>query len=189
MKGTLKFLVFIVLFIAISGSANAVLFDRGNGLIYDDDLDITWLQYSNYAGATMTWVDANTWAGNLIFQGYDDWRLPEFDCSGSTCTAGEMEHLYDIEGISSASPGVFIDVRPSIYWSGTADIDDSNMAYRFNFKAGSDGSSDKTLRKYAWAVRAGDATLPAAPVAPEPISSLLFLTGGLTMGMRRLMNR
>ena len=30
-------------------SANAALYDRGNGLIYDDILDITWLQDANYA--------------------------------------------------------------------------------------------------------------------------------------------
>ena len=30
-------------------TANAALYDRGNGLIYDDVLDITWLQDANYA--------------------------------------------------------------------------------------------------------------------------------------------
>ena len=33
----------------ITLSANAALYDRGNGLIYDDVLDITWLQDANYA--------------------------------------------------------------------------------------------------------------------------------------------
>lgn len=186
MKRFINVIALIVLFLAISGSAGAALFDRGNGLIYDDDLNITWLQYANFAGATMTWEDANTWAGDLIFQGYDNWRLPEFDCSGSTCSDGEMGHLYDIEGISSTSPDMYIDVRPSIYWSGTVDSDDTSKAYRYNFKSGTEGSSDITLKKYAWAVREGDA---APPVVPEPISSILFLSGGVTMGIRRFFNK
>ncbi|MDZ7752733.1 MAG: hypothetical protein U5S82_13950 [Gammaproteobacteria bacterium] len=33
----------------LSGAASATLFDRGRGLIYDDVLDITWLQDANYA--------------------------------------------------------------------------------------------------------------------------------------------
>ena len=33
----------------ITLSANAALYDRGNGLIYDDVLDITWLQDANHA--------------------------------------------------------------------------------------------------------------------------------------------
>ncbi len=73
-----------------SGAAQAALMDRGGGLIYDDVLNITWLQDANYAktqwttsGGTqgtatgwMTWSAANTWAENLSYGGYDDWRLP-----------------------------------------------------------------------------------------------------------------
>ncbi|NNF16437.1 MAG: hypothetical protein HKN70_06795 [Gammaproteobacteria bacterium] len=33
----------------LSVSTTAALHDRGNGLIYDDVLDITWLQDANYA--------------------------------------------------------------------------------------------------------------------------------------------
>jgi len=190
MKRTVILVSITLLIIAITSSAYATLFDRGNGLIYDDDLNITWLQNANYAGVTMSWDEANTWAGNLIFQGYEDWRLPEFDCTDSTCSDGEMGHLYDMEGISSDSQGLYVDVRPSMYWSGTENIDDTSMAYRFNFKYGSDGLSDKTQTRYAWAVREGDATSPVTPpVAPEPVSSLLFLTGGATMGIRRFLKK
>jgi len=34
---------------AITNISNAGLIDRGEGMIYDDVLDITWLQDSNYA--------------------------------------------------------------------------------------------------------------------------------------------
>jgi hypothetical protein len=69
--------------------ANAELFDRGGGLIYDDALDVTWLQDANYAQTSghdadgrMTALEAKTWAENLTYYDsvrgvtYDDWRLP-----------------------------------------------------------------------------------------------------------------
>ena len=59
----------------ISGVANAGLIDRGNGLIYDDVLDVTWLQNANLSGTRMTWSDSVTWANNLDYGGFDDWRL------------------------------------------------------------------------------------------------------------------
>ena len=70
--------------------AQATLWDRGGGLIYDDVLNITWMQDANYAGERMIWDDAMTWASNLVYQGYDDWRLP-------TTIAGpnEFESGYD----------------------------------------------------------------------------------------------
>jgi len=94
--------------------AHAALFDRGGGLIYDDDLNITWLQDANYAmtsgyeaNGLMTWADAATWADTLVYGGYSDWRLPTivpqnfdngFDGTtgfGYNITAGsEIGHLY-----------------------------------------------------------------------------------------------
>jgi len=68
------------------------LFDRGGGLVYDNVLDITWLQDANYAitsGADadgfMNWYEADNWAANLSYYDsvrgvtYDDWRLPVTD--------------------------------------------------------------------------------------------------------------
>ena len=60
----------------LTSQANAGLIDRGNGLIYDDVLDITWLQDTNLAGTTMNWDDSVAWAAGLNYQGFDDWRLP-----------------------------------------------------------------------------------------------------------------
>lgn len=79
-------------------SAHAALYDRGNGMIYDDVLDITWLQDANYAASsgyaaanavgapnssytniqadgTMGWDAAAAWASQLVYGGFDDWRL------------------------------------------------------------------------------------------------------------------
>lgn len=92
--------------------ADATLIDRGSGLIYDTDLDITWLQDANYAMTSgydadglMSWNEAMTWVANLTYYdsirgiSYDDWRLPinnlhEF---GFGRTTSEMGHLYYTE--------------------------------------------------------------------------------------------
>jgi hypothetical protein len=59
----------------------AQLIDRGNGMIYDSDQDLTWLQDANYARTSgcdldwiMTWHQAMAWAGGLVFNGFDDGR-------------------------------------------------------------------------------------------------------------------
>lgn len=93
--------------------ANATLWDREGGLIYDDFLDITWLQDANYgAGQSydsdgrMTWDNAVAWADQLVCGGFDDWRLPThvdgqyvFGYDGTTTggyniTTSEMGHMY-----------------------------------------------------------------------------------------------
>lgn len=50
----------------LAGTANAGLIDRGNGLIYDDVLDVTWLQNATLAGTTMNWNDSVAWADSLV---------------------------------------------------------------------------------------------------------------------------
>lgn len=68
--------------ILVSGVAQAALNDRGGGLLYDDVLNVTWLQDANYAKTSgydadgrMNWTAAKTWADGLSYGGYDDWRL------------------------------------------------------------------------------------------------------------------
>lgn len=77
---------------AVSNVTHAALFDRGSGLIYDDILDVTWLQNANLAATetfgvsginangSMNWDTAQSWieAMNAAeYLGYNDWRLPE----------------------------------------------------------------------------------------------------------------
>ena len=57
------------------GNAQAALFDRGGGLIYDDGLNVTWAANANINGL-MNWNSAKYWAENLVYGGYSDWRLP-----------------------------------------------------------------------------------------------------------------
>lgn len=106
-------------------SANAALIDRGGGLIYDTDLDLTWLADANAAQGSafddgtdttdgrMSWASATAWAASLTVGGVSGWRLPttadpdpactelggapSADVRGFTCTGGEMGHLFYAE--------------------------------------------------------------------------------------------
>ncbi len=87
--------------------AEAGLISRPGGMVYDSDLDITWLADANYAMTSlydadglMDWDSANTWANDLVYGGFSDWRLPTADpgCGlthGECVTnANEMGHLF-----------------------------------------------------------------------------------------------
>lgn len=103
--------------LTLAGTAQAALIDRGGGLIYDDVLNITWLQDANYAHTSgydadgvMTWNNAMLWASQLSYGGFDDWRLPktiqpDASCSHqyggglgyfSGCTGSELGHLFNV---------------------------------------------------------------------------------------------
>lgn len=82
--------------LSLMGNAQAALIDRGGGLIYDDVLNITWMQDANFAMTSgydadglMGWNDAMTWAENLIYHDsvrgvdYSDWRLPTMVDTGT----------------------------------------------------------------------------------------------------------
>lgn len=104
-------------------AAQAQLFDRGGGLIYDSVQNITWLADANYAKTSgsdaegkMSWQNAVAWVDGLIYSdsmhgvNYSDWRLPSFndlgaagceygysntDCGFNVSTASsELAHLF-----------------------------------------------------------------------------------------------
>ncbi|MBW1994382.1 MAG: PEP-CTERM sorting domain-containing protein [Deltaproteobacteria bacterium] len=100
------------------GNAQATLYDRGGGLIYDSYLDITWLSDANYAdttgyddliyggdtGGLMAWDYAMAWATNLSYGGFQNWRLPSAlnpdgsgPCNGFNCPDSEMGHLFYVD--------------------------------------------------------------------------------------------
>lgn len=190
--------------VLVSVPARATLFDRGNGLIYDDVLDITWTQNANLWGTTGTWSSALAWADGLSFGGFDDWRLATisstsptgsaFDCSSGTAAAcaaagNELGFMYyhnmdgsgDNRGTQTVD-GVALNNVQFFYWSGT----EFNFfgAWNFVFVHGGQGAHVKNsiTSNTAWAVRPGDVF-----VVPVPATWLLLGAGlaGLGFGRRR----
>ena len=193
MSKQLKVLTLIAA-LGFSGAASAALVNRGGGLIYDSDLNITWLADANYARTSgydadglMTWSAAMIWAGNLSYGGYTDWRLPTSDtCSGFNCTGSEMGHLFynELGGtagysiLSSTDPdrALFMNVQSYSYRSGTVYAPDTTSAWAFRFDAGNQGATRKTINYYAWAVRDGD-------VAAVPVPAAVWLFGSGLLGL------
>ena len=199
MNGKLvELLVVLLLTMGLATGASAALIDRGNGMIYDDDLGIIWLADANYAATQwadtgglvrvvdgrMDWIEAVNWAEALVYGGYDDWRLPKADgvCSGR-CTGVENElgHLFYDELGGPYWGSTFSNVQLQYYWSGTLGFGLS--AWGFNMFLGEQNEQPADFRYYAWAVRDGDVS-PAVPppgstALPLPGTGILLLAGGI----------
>ncbi len=125
------------------GVAQAALLDRGGGLIYDDILNVTWLQDANYAKTSgyitpegrnvtithggMTWSEAKVWADNLNYidtvhnTNWSNWRLP-------TLTPVNGINITDTGQTDGGTDGSYnISAPGSVFAGSTA----SELAYMF----------------------------------------------------------
>ncbi len=154
----------VALLLGLSSMAQATLMDRGNGMIYDSDQNLTWLQDANYAMTSeydvdglMNWSTATGWAAGLSFGGYSDWRLPtvtdsdndgcHWANSGTDCgynvdtTTGELAYLFhDVLGNESW-------VNPDGSRNSTGCPDSSPYCVQ---NTGADGVNFLNLQSYAY---------------------------------------
>ena len=206
----------MVLFLVfLAGTANATLWDRGGGLIYDDVFDITLLQDINYAFTSgydddgdMTWVQAKTWADELDYYDpvrdltWSDWRLPtalNSDGSGPDfghVSGSEMGHLYYYYGIGvylyTTNDGKpvfaedpFLNFNDGMYWTNTK-VENVPLAWRFGFHAPNGWQSYGTLNDTLFAWAVMDGDV--API-PEPSTIFLFSFGLLGLARLRMKSR
>lgn len=100
-----KTAVALALFSLSSTTTFAALHDRGNGLIYDDVLDVTWMQDSRFPFTSnnpilyFNWTEASEYAENFQYQGFDDWRLPDITYgveNGDKNYLSELEYMFEV---------------------------------------------------------------------------------------------
>jgi hypothetical protein len=129
---TFKHLLAAISFLVLAPAQGALL-DRGNGMIYDDVTDLTWLQDTRYAHTVglvgydyvdefgrqynsvdpygrMIWAQAMSWTAQLNFGGYTDWRLPTSTRTGGYGhTASELGYMYyvNLGNQAAFTDGVF----------------------------------------------------------------------------------
>ena len=169
--------------ISIVREPGGPLIDRGFGLIYDVDRNITWLQDANYArtggrsrDGQMTWDDAMSWVASLDIFGVKGWRLPTAlnrdgsgPCTGWGCRDSEFGHL--VHGPWTTSPGQ-VTYRnfdaSTIYWTSTESSPTEAHGFYFYtmrqgtmpknpFRNGTIDDVDKPLVPVlAWPVHDGD---------------------------------
>ncbi|MCX7109818.1 MAG: DUF1566 domain-containing protein [Proteobacteria bacterium] len=115
----------------VASTASASLINRGNGMIYDTDRNITWLSNANLAATNtfgvgginavgqMIWTTAESWVTAMdtaSYLGFTNWRLPTTPPSDATCTSGsggggytcthsELGHLFyqELGGVAAQS--------------------------------------------------------------------------------------
>ena len=197
-----------------SSPAQARLFDRGGGMVYDDGLNITWMQNWNTSGL-MNWTSAVDWASNLVVSGLDDWRLPttnttpSSNCSfsfdpgggfplqfaGVGCTGSEMGHLLYIDlgaslgssflaGSNTTNLALFTNMQSANYWTGTAFAPPTPFD-RYAWAFGEGGSQGIGLQSSAlYAVAVRPGDVSAVP-EPEFYVMLLAGLGALAVKFRR----
>src|SRR4029077_3619383 len=132
------------------------------GLIYDSDLNITWLQNANPAGVGMSWNDATAWVDAFVYAGFDDWRLPNSPATTSGfINEGELGHLYYTTlGDPAVGPleniGPFVNVpSTAVFWLSSTPLH-AGSAWGFEFYRGMQNASADINPWYVWPVRNGD---------------------------------
>lgn len=184
-----------------SSVSHAALHDRGGGLIYDDVLNVTWLQDANYAKTSgydsdgkMNWYAAMAWSQGLSYYDQargiylDDWRLPTTypQTEGFYQNSSELGHLFYVDLGNQA--GQLINTSPFVlntstddglvFWSSTDGYLSNNQgwhhyAFTFILSTGEQDTTDPNyFERYAWALRDGD----VAPI-PEPETYGMLLSG------------
>ncbi len=198
----------MLILLIVNGNVFATLHDRGGGLIYDDVLNITWLQDANYYWTSecnpsdpyycgmKDYVDAAPWVDNLVYHDsvrsvdHTGWRLPTTEGEGGPGrTGGELGHLYYITlgnpvGSPRTNSGPFIRVLDEHYWSSVKANEWGTFMWAFGFDSGYENAHvSESYHVAIWPVMDGDVGLTPDPVPTVSEWGLIIMIGiFLTLG-------
>jgi len=189
----------------MAGGANAALYSRGNAMVYDDVLKITW-----GPGFGGDWNAANAWVNNLVYGGYDDWRLPALSnpnvnesCFpyGSGCS--EMAYMYykNYGKVLGWGP-IYGEVPPpntqnwkliqlkGNYWSVGLGLPDPDIwpmyfAVYFDFRLGFQGTEVAYSSDVENAIAVRDGDVAASVPEPSTVALLSLSLGAMGWVARR----
>ena len=194
-------------------SAQAALIARPGGMVYDSTLNITWLQDWNTNGR-MNWWTANNWANNLVYGGFDDWRLPTTDttassnCSsninlnsalplqyyGYNCTGSEMGHMFYTEFGATAGNSIVTGSNAAnlaLFTNVQSRLYWSSTSFAVNpnsawFFGTYDGSQGSTAKVNAvYAVAVRPGDVAASVPEPQTLALALLALGATVVARRR----
>jgi len=189
-----------ILSLGMASTASAALVSSADGsMIYDTDLDITFLSNANTVFTSgydtsntgrLKWTEANNWItylnnmnGGNGYLGYNNWRLPTAlnsdgsgPCGTTPCPDSELGHLFYGESISFLSQPPFSNIQPDAYWANETAGTSVPYAWTFNLRTGIQDTKIATAEFYTLAVRDGN-------ISTVPVPAAVWLFGSGLIGL------
>lgn len=132
-----------------ASAAVAAAAERDRLMYADPQTGLMWARNGDIAGKKMNWFEAMSWARNLNYGGYNDWRLPTKEEFESFLKRGgdKPSKWFNANGFNS--------VQSDFYWSGSVNANYTDYAwlvYMYNSVVYDDS---KSVYLYAWPLRGG----------------------------------